>query len=65
MATRKSALCTCSKSVTVEGASTEHVDEETNQEMHEASMQGQFVFLFLLGSHFLYLYLCVYSLYCM
>ena len=24
----------------MEGASTEHVDEETNQEMHEASMQG-------------------------
>ena len=29
-----------SKSVIVEGASTEHVDEETNQEMHEASTQG-------------------------
>ena len=40
MARRKSNLHMCSKSVTVEGASTEHVDEETNQEMHEASMQG-------------------------
>ena len=40
MARRKSALCTRSKSIIVEGASTEHVDEETNQEMHEASMQG-------------------------
>ena len=29
-----------SKSVIVEGASIEHVDEETNQEMHEASTQG-------------------------
>ena len=29
-----------SKSATVEGASTEHVDEETNQEMHEASTQS-------------------------
>ena len=24
----------------MEGASTKHVDEETNQEMHKASMQG-------------------------
>ena len=24
----------------MEGASTEHVDEETNQEMHKVSMQG-------------------------
>ena len=29
-----------SKSVIVEGASIEHVDEETNQEMQEASTQG-------------------------
>ena len=29
-----------SKSVIVERASIEHVDEETNQEMHEASTQG-------------------------
>ena len=29
-----------SKSVTVEGASTQHVDQETNEEMHEASTQG-------------------------
>nr|POE71045.1 hypothetical protein CFP56_53829 [Quercus suber] len=28
-----------SKSMTVEGASTEHVDQETNKEMHEASTQ--------------------------
>ena len=40
MARRKSNLCTHSKSITVEGASTKHVDEETNQEMHEASTQG-------------------------
>uniref|UniRef100_A0A7N2MVL4 Uncharacterized protein n=1 Tax=Quercus lobata TaxID=97700 RepID=A0A7N2MVL4_QUELO len=39
MARRKSALHMRSKSLTVEGASTEHVDEETNQEMHKASMQ--------------------------
>ena len=37
MARQKLVLRTCSKSITVEGASTEHVDEETNQEMHEAS----------------------------
>ena len=40
MARRKTNLRTHSKSVTVEGASTEHVDQETNQEMHEASTQG-------------------------
>ena len=40
MARRKSNLRSCSKSLIMEGASTEHVDEETNQEMHEASMQG-------------------------
>ena len=40
MARRKSNLCTRSKSVTVEGASTKHVDEEMNQEMHEVSTQG-------------------------
>ncbi|XP_050253619.1 uncharacterized protein LOC126699710 [Quercus robur] len=39
MARRKLNLCMRSKSATVEGASTEHVDEEMNQEMHEASMQ--------------------------
>ncbi|XP_023882348.1 uncharacterized protein LOC111994697 [Quercus suber] len=39
MARRKSNLHTRSKSVTVEGASIEHVDEETNQEMHKASTQ--------------------------
>ena len=39
MARRKSVLHMCSKNVTVEGASTKHVDEETNQEMHEASTQ--------------------------
>ena len=40
MARRKLNLCMRSKSATVEGASTEHVDQETNQEMHEASTQG-------------------------
>ena len=40
MARRKANLRMHSKSVTVEGASTEHVDQETNQEMHEASTQG-------------------------
>ena len=40
MARRKLNLRTRSKSITVEGASIEHVDEETNQEMHEASTQG-------------------------
>ena len=40
MARRKSILRTCSKSIIVEGASIEHVDEETNQEMHVASTQG-------------------------
>ena len=56
MARRKSALRTCSKSVTVEGASTEHVDEETNQEMHESSMQGQLVFYF---CWVLIVYICI------
>ena len=46
MERRKLALLMRSNSVTVEGASTEHVDEETNQEMHKASTQGQFVFYF-------------------
>ena len=40
MARRKENLRTHSKSVTVEGASTQHVDQETNQKMREASMQG-------------------------
>ena len=40
MARRKSNLHMCSKSVTVEGASTKHVVEEMNKEMHEASTQG-------------------------
>ena len=40
MARQKANLCTCSKSITVEGASTEHENQEMNQEMHEASMQG-------------------------
>ena len=40
IARQKSNLRTRSKSVIVEGASTKHVDEETNQEMHEASTQG-------------------------
>ena len=40
MARRRSALRMHFKSVTVEGASIEHVDEETNQEMHKASTQG-------------------------
>ena len=40
MARRKSNLHMCSKSVTVEGASTKHVVEEMNKEMHEASMPG-------------------------
>ena len=40
MARQKSNLCTHSKSVTLEGASTKHVDEEMNQEMHEASTQS-------------------------
>ncbi|XP_075662936.1 uncharacterized protein LOC142632415 [Castanea sativa] len=39
MARQKSNLRTRFKSITVEGASTEHVDEEMNQEMHEASTQ--------------------------
>ena len=39
MARRKANLRTCSKSVTMEGASTEHVDQEMNQEMHEVSTQ--------------------------
>ena len=40
MARQKSNLHMCSQSVTVEGVSTEYEDEETNQEMHKASMQG-------------------------
>ena len=40
MARRKSNLRTCSKSVTMEGASTKHVVEEMNKEMHKASTQG-------------------------
>ena len=40
MARQKSALRAHSKSVTVEGASTKHVVEEMNKEMHEASTQG-------------------------
>ena len=40
MERRKLALLMRSNSVTVEGASTEHVDEETNQVVVEASMQG-------------------------
>ena len=40
MARRKSNLHMCSKSVTVEGASTKHVVEEMNKEMHEASTPG-------------------------
>ena len=40
MARQKANLCTCCKSVTMEGASTKHVDEEMNQEMHEAFTQG-------------------------
>ena len=40
MARRKSNLHMCSKSVTVEGASTKHVVEEMNKEMHKASTQG-------------------------
>ena len=40
MVRRKSNLRPCSKSVTVEGASTKHVVEEMNKEMHEASMPG-------------------------
>ena len=40
MARQKSNLRTHSKSIIVEGASTEHVDEETNQVVVEASMQG-------------------------
>ena len=56
MARRKSALRTRFKSVTVEGASTTHVDDETNQEMHKASMQGQFVYYF---CWVLIVYLCI------
>ena len=40
MPRRKSNLRTCSKSVIVEGASTKHVVEEMNKEMHKASTQG-------------------------
>nr|POF12546.1 hypothetical protein CFP56_62258 [Quercus suber] len=41
MARRKANLHTHSNSVTLEGASTQHVDHETNQEMHEASTQDE------------------------
>ena len=40
MAWRKANLRTYSKSITLEGAFTQHADQETNQEMHEACMQG-------------------------
>ena len=40
MERRKANLRTRSKSVTVEGVFTQHVDQETNEEMHEASTQG-------------------------
>ena len=40
MARQKSNLRTHSKNIIVEGASTEHVDEKTNQVVVEASMQG-------------------------
>ena len=30
----------CTKSVTLEGASTQDANQESNQEMHEASTQG-------------------------
>ena len=56
MARQKSALRAHSKSVTVEGASTAHVDDETNQEMHKASTQGQFVFYF---CWVLIVYICI------
>ena len=63
MARRKSALRTRFKSVTVEGASTTHVDDETNQEMHKASMQGQFVynlfFIFVGFSLFIFVFVCL------
>ena len=36
----KANLHTHSKSITLEGASTQHANQETNQEMHEASTQG-------------------------
>nr|POE62187.1 hypothetical protein CFP56_39515 [Quercus suber] len=39
MARRKENLRTRSKSITLEGASTQHADQETNQEMHETSTQ--------------------------
>ena len=40
MARQKANLYTHYKSVTLKGASTQHVDQETNQEMHEVSTQG-------------------------
>ena len=40
MARQKANLRAHSKSITVEGASIEYVDQETNQEMHKASTQG-------------------------
>ena len=40
MARQKANLRVRSKSVTVERASIEHLDQETNQEMHETSTQG-------------------------
>ena len=40
MAKQKASMCTCTKSVTLEGASTQDADQESNQEMHEASTQG-------------------------
>ena len=71
MARQKSTLHTRSKSVTVEGASVTQMDDEANQEMHEASTQGPstqgqlFFFFFLLGSDCLERYLFAASLYCM
>ena len=40
MARQKANLRTHSKNVTVEGAPTQHANQETNQKMREASMQG-------------------------
>ena len=40
MARRKTNLCTCPKSVTLERASSQDVDEVGDQEMHEASTQA-------------------------
>ncbi|KAK9986981.1 hypothetical protein SO802_031932 [Lithocarpus litseifolius] len=39
MARRKANLRTHSKSITLEGASIQHADQETNQEMNKTSMQ--------------------------